>query len=407
MLETESRQVTTDSVAKDSGPADYVSKRGELDLFLLAMLVKRKGRRTMLMAVAGLFVVLFALFFTKPRYSATAALLVPQPSSSGASIALKLAMGGLDLGGGTSEVYQDILESRTVADRLIAQYRLKDIYKVNSQLVAEKALASRTKIVTSKEGLVKVTVQDEDPKRAADMANSYLVELDRMNEGLAITSAGQQRLYFEREMVKEKDALANAEVELKKTEEETGMLVPQSQTAANLGAIEQTRAQLRVRQVQLGALLQGATPENPNVLRLQAEISGLESQLQAMQNGSGGTIATGIPTSKTPERALEYIRKEREVKFHEAVFALLAKQYELAKQEEAKTVSMIEVLDSATVPEHKTWPPKTLFCLLGVAGGALFGVAWTLVESFVQTIMSNPDNQKKYQALTGASVRRA
>jgi uncharacterized protein involved in exopolysaccharide biosynthesis len=185
------------------------------------------------------------------------------------------------------------------------------------------------------------------------------------------------------------------------------MLVPQSQTAANLGAIEQTRAQLRVRQVQLGALLQGATPENPNVLRLQAEISGLESQLQAMQNGSGGTIATGIPTSKTPERALEYIRKEREVKFHEAVFALLAKQYELAKQEEAKTVSMIEVLDSATVPEHKTWPPKTLFCLLGVAGGALFGVAWTLVESFVQTIMSNPDNQKKYQALTGASVRRA
>jgi tyrosine-protein kinase Etk/Wzc len=406
MLETQSRQATTDSVAKDTGPTDYVSKRGELDLFLLAMLVKRKGRRTILMAVAGLFVVLFALFFTKPRYSATAALLVPQPSSSGASIALKLAMGGLDLGGGTSEVYQDILESRTVADRLIAQYRLKDVYKVNSQLVAEKVLASRTKIVTSKEGLVKVTVQDEDPKRAADMANSYLAELDRMNEGLAITSAGQQRLYFEREMVKEKDALANAEVELKKTEEETGMLVPQSQTAANLGAIEQTRAQLRVRQVQLGALLQGATPENPNVLRLQAEISGLESQLQAMQNGSGGTIATGIPTSKTPERALEYIRKEREVKFHEAVFGLLAKQYELAKQEEAKTVSMIEVLDSATVPEHKTWPPKTLFCLLGVVGGALFGVAWTLLESFLQTIMSNPDNQKKYQALMGTSVRR-
>jgi tyrosine-protein kinase Etk/Wzc len=406
MLETESRQATTDSVAKDSGPADYVSKRGELDLFLLAMLVRRKGRRTILMALAGLFVVLFALFFTKPRYSAMAALLVPQPSSSGASIALKLAMGGLDLGGGTSEVYEDILESKTVADRLIAQYGLKDVYKVRYQLAAQKVLASRTKIVTSKEGLVRVTVEDEDPKRAADLANSYLVELDRMNEGLAITSAGQQRLYFEREMVKEKDALANAEVELKKTEEETGMLVPQSQTAANLGAIEQTRAQLRVRQVQLGALLQGATQENPNVLRLQAEISGLESQLEAMQNGSGGTIATGIPTSKTPERALEYIRKEREVKFHEAVFGLLAKQYELAKQEEAKTVSMIEVLDSAIVPEHKTWPPKTLFCLLGVAGGTLFGVAWTLVESFLQTIMSNPDNQKKYQALMGASVRR-
>jgi tyrosine-protein kinase Etk/Wzc len=400
MLETESRRTTTD-VATDGGSADYVSKRGELDLFLLALLVKRKGRRTMLMAVAGLFVVLLILLFTKPRYSATAALLVPQPSASGASIALKLAMGGLDLGGGTSEVYEDILESKTVADRLIAQYRLKDVYKVKYQLAAQKELASRTKIVTSKEGLVRVTVQDEDPKRAADLANSYLAELDRMNEGLAITSAGQQRLYFEREMVKEKDALADAEVELKKTQESTGILVPQTQVAANISAIEQTRAQLRLRQVQLSALLQGATTENPNVLRLQAEINGLENQLQAMQSGSDNGMATGIPTSKTPERALEYIRKEREVKFHEAVFVLLAKQYELAKQEEAKTVSMIEVLDRATVPERKTWPPKTVFCLLGLLGGALVGVVWTFVESFIQTTMSNPDNQKKYQALTG------
>jgi tyrosine-protein kinase Etk/Wzc len=406
MLETEPEQ-TVAGIAMDNPSPTYVSKRGELDLFLLALVIKRKSRRTRLTALAGLLFVVIALFFIKPRYSATSALLVPQPSGSASSLALKLAMGGLDLGGGTSEVYQDILESRTVADRLIEQYHLKGIYKAKYQLAAEKELASRTKIVTSKEGLVRVTVQDEDPKRAADLANSYLTELDRMNEGLAITSAGQQRLYFEREMTKEKDALADAEVELKKTQEATGILIPQTQVVANLGAIEQTRAQLRVRQVQLGALLQGSTSQNPNVIRLQAEISGLEYQLQAMQSGTGSGVATGIPTSKARERALEYIRKEREVKFHEAVFALLAKQYELAKQEEAKTVSMVEVLDHATVPERKTWPPKTLFCVLGLVGGALVGVIWTLIEAFFQTVMANPDNQKKYQALMGSGSRRA
>lgn len=406
MWETESEQTATGGIATDSRSPNYVSPRGELDLFVLALLVKRKGRRTMLTAIAGLLFVLVLVLFTKPRFAATAALLVPQPSGSASALALKLATGGLDLaGGGTSEVYEDILESRTVANRLIEQYRLKDVYKVKYQLEAQKELASRTKIVTSKEGLVRVTVQDEDPKRAADMANSYLAELDRMNEGLAITSAGQQRLYFEREMIKEKDQLADAEVELKKTQETTGILVPQTQVAANLGAIEQTRAQLRVRQVQLGALLQGATSENPKVIRLKTEISELEGQLQAMQSGTGSGVATGIPTSKAPEKALEYIRKEREVKFHEAVFALLAKQYELAKQEEAKTVSVIEVLDRATVPERKAWPPKTLFCLLGLVGGALVGVVWTLVEAFLQTVMTNPDNQKKYQALMGAEAK--
>jgi tyrosine-protein kinase Etk/Wzc len=403
MLETEP-ETAVDGAGTDNMSMNYVSPRGELDLFLLALLIKRKSRRTMMTAVGGLLFVLILLVFTKPRFSATAALLVPQPSGSASSLALKLAMGGLDLGGGTSEVYEDILESRTVADRLIEQYRLKDVYKLKYLAAAEKELASRTKIVTSKEGLVRVTVQDDDPKRAADIANSYLTELDRLNEGLAVTSAGQQRLYFEREMTKEKDSLADAEVELKKTQEATGILVPQTQVAANLGAIEQTRAQLRVRQVQLGALLQGATSENPNVIRLQAEISGLESQLQAMQSGTGSGVATGIPTSKAPERALEYIRKEREVKFHEAVFALLAKQYELAKQEEAKTVSLIEVLDRATVPERKSWPPKTLFCLLGLVGGALAGVVWTLIEAFVQTVVANPRNQKSYRMLMGAET---
>ena len=125
MLETEPEQTVAGGVAMDNPSPTYVSKRGELDLFLLALLIKRKSRRTRLTALAGLLFVLIVLFFIKPRFSATAALLVPQPSGSASSLALKLAMGGLDLGGGTSEVYEDILESRTVADRLIEQYHLK------------------------------------------------------------------------------------------------------------------------------------------------------------------------------------------------------------------------------------------------------------------------------------------
>jgi len=250
--------------------------------------------------------------------------------------------------------------------------------------------------MSSKEGLLRVTVEDTDPKRAADLANGYLSYVDRLNQDLAITSASQQRAFFEREMIKEKNALADAEVDLKQTQELTGVLVPQNQAVASLNAEENTRAQMRIRQVQLDALMQGATDQNPDVIRLRAEIAGLQTQLQAMR-GKGGSDITGLPASKSPEIALENLRKAREVKFHETLFEMLSRQYETAKQNEAKTVSMIEVLDKALPAERKSWPPRTLFCLLGMIGGGIAGIFFVIVRGFLAKVISHPENRRKYQ----------
>ena len=350
---------------------------------------------------------LILMLTTKVKYSATAVLLVPQNNPSASSMALQMAAGGLGmggvnlLGGGEYQVYEDILRSRTLKDRLIGKYNLKEIYGTKDMAATENVLASRTLLVSQKEGVIRVTVEDTNPRRAADIANSYLSELDSMNQGLAISSAGQQRAYFEREMVKEKNALEDAEVGLRQAQERAGVLIPQSQELAHLSAIETTRAQIRLRQVELGALMQGATGQNPRVVQLRSEIDGLEGQLEAMQKG-GEEPAAGIPTSKIPSISLEYVRKAREVKFHEALFEMLARQYELAKQDEGKTISMIQVLDKAVPPEHKSWPPRSLFCLLGLMGGAVLGAGYTLIEEFFKVVMRNPENRRKYREILGA-----
>jgi tyrosine-protein kinase Etk/Wzc len=377
------------------------SPQKELDLFVFALLLRRNSRRILGFAIAGFFLMLILMLLAKPQYSSTAVLIVPQDKPSAGSLALKMAagIGGLDASGGSLEIYEDILKSRTLASRLIAQYHLNEVYKTKDRVATEKALALRTLVKSSKEGLIRITVEDEDPKRATELANSYMAELDKLNQGLAITSAGQQRLYFERELIKEKNALADAEVDLQRSQEQTGMLVPDRQAQANIAAVETTRAQLRVRQVELSALLQGATEQNPRVMQLKAEIAGIENQLQAMQSGHKDELATGIPSSQVPEKSLENLRKIREVKFHETLFGLLAQQYELAKQQEAKTVSMIQVLDSAQVPEHKSWPPRTLFTLLGFLGGGVLGIFYLLIREFLYKVRSNPENQRKYHEI--------
>jgi uncharacterized protein involved in exopolysaccharide biosynthesis len=325
-------------------------------------------------------------------------MIVPKTTPSGTALALQAATGGLDLLGGGYEIYTDILQSRTIADRLIEKYQLKAVYGTKEQALAEQILAKRTSTLSAKEGLIRVTVSDTDAKRAADLANSYLDELDQVNQSLAITSAGQQRLYFERQLVKEKDVLANAEADLERLQQQTGILVPENQAQAHLTAVEMTRAQIRVRQVALEALLQGATNENPEVVRLRSEVSGLEGQLQAMQRGAGDETV-GMPTSKTPAASLDYLRKAREVKLHEAILDMLSKEYEAAKQNEAKTVSMIQILDKATPPEHKSWPPRKVFLMLGLLGGAVLGIMYTFGEAFLQRVMENPSNRNKFNEI--------
>ncbi len=331
----------------------------------------------------------------KPRFSASASIIIPQQNASSAGLALQAAA-GLDLVGGGNEIYLDILKSRTVADRLIAQFNLQQRYKTPDLAQTETALAARTTTSIAKEGLLQVSVEDEDPKMAADLANAFLAELDQENQQLAIGSASQQRRYYEQEMIKEKDALADAEIALKLSEEKSGVLEPSMQVQANLGATETTRAQLRARQVQLGALLQSETPQNPEVVRVQAEVASLESQLQALQ--SQGGPSAGTPTSRAPAAVLTYIRNARDVKFHETLFELLSRQYSTAKEQEAKNVSMVEILDKATPPEHKSWPPRTIYCIAAFFLGGLLGIVWTSLEALLKTILHNPENQARLKS---------
>ena len=247
------------------------------------------------------------------------------------------------------------------------------------------------------EGLLQVTVEDEDPQLAATIANSFLTELEGLNHQLSITSAGLQRKYFEQQMVQEKNALEDAEVALQQSQEKNGSLEPQVQASVSLGASEGVRAQLRAKQVELEALLQGETEQNPEVKRTRAEVAQLEGQLGALQ--SGGGVAEGTPANKAPAQELAFVRATREVKFHETLFEGLQRQYEIFKEQEAKDFSQIEVLDPAEAPRTKSWPPRSRFSLIGLFVGAVLGVALTLLRALSRTVMSNPTNRTRAQAL--------
>ena len=147
--------------------------------------------------------------------------------------------------------------------------------------------------------------------------------------------------------------------------------------------IAETRAQIAVRQVELSALRQSATNQNSDVIRLQSEINDLQEQLSRLQTGTSKSGSIVIPTSKVPGLELDYVRKMREVKYHEALFEMLARQYEAAQMDEARDAPLLQVLDPASYPDTKSSPPRMLMIFAGLILGCLAGSVWVLMRERV------------------------
>lgn len=355
-------------------------------LDLLPVLARRK--RLIAGTTAAAMILTAAIVLLVPAsYTAEAVILPPQPAQSSQLLMMGSLAGLGGLGGmagasslwrNPADLYIGVLKSRTIADALIAKFHLQQIYGRRSLIDARKALARHTDIATGRDSLIHIEVDDHDPTRAARLANAYVDALHGQNSRLALTSASQRRLFFEQQLAAEKNALADAEVALKKNQQGSGLVLPQGQTEVLIRSIAQLRAEIAGREVEIASMRGYAAPDNPQLQMLQRELATLHGQLDRIERGAPEGLAVGV--QKLPEVGLEYVRKLRDVKYHEALFEILAKQYEAARIDEAQQAPVMQVVDAAVIPDKKSWPPRTLFVLGAGLLAALGACASVLVR---------------------------
>jgi capsule polysaccharide export protein KpsE/RkpR len=212
------------------------------------------------------------------------------------------------------------------------------------------------------------------------MANAYVDELHRQNSRLAFTTAGQRRLFFEDRVRQEKDALADAEEALKNMQQVSGLVYPAGQSDALLRSIAQLRAEISMREVQAQAMRLYAAPENPQLRGIEEATSALHAQLDKLEKTGEGAGDPLVPARKIPEAGLEYLRKARDVKYHETLFGLLSQQAEAALLDEARESPVVQVVDRAEPPDKKSWPPRAFFVILATALAAMAASAVALSQ---------------------------
>lgn len=333
----------------------------------LIVLAKRKS---FILKFVGVAVILatITVFLLPKTYTAKAKIMPPQQNQSmGAMAALSQQLGPLAALAGQgvglrnpSDIYVAMLRSETVANALIDRFSLMSVYKQKLREYVRKQLETATEIKAGKEGVISIAVEDRNPQRAADLANGYVEELEKLTKTLNLTEAGKRRLFFEREVKMENDNLADAEVALKQTQEKTGLILLDSQSRAMIESVTSLRASIAAQEVKVQAMRSFATTENPDLVLAEQELATMRAQLDRLERGGGKRSIADVAIENVPTVGLEYIRKLRDVKYHEALFQLLAKQYEAAKIDEARDALIVQQMDKATPPEQKSGPHRLL-----------------------------------------------
>lgn len=376
-------------------------------LELLTVIAKRK--ETIAVTVFAVMAVAAVVSLLIPnRYTANTSLLPPQqPQSLTSALASQFgggmlgAVAGKDLGlKNPNDVYVAMLNSRVIADALIRKFDLMKVYRVRHLSDARNDLKKATDIKLGKDGLITVSFEDKDRGRAAEVANAYVTELRNLTASLAVTEAGQRRLFFEQQLQKAKDDLADAESALKNTQQKTGLIQLDSQAKAIIESVAALRAQIATKQVQLQAMQSFASDRNPDVILARQQLASLEGELAKLEhrgNAGGGDIQ--VPTNAVPEAGLEYARRLRDVKYYETIFELLAKQYEAAKLDEAREGAVVQVIDAAVPPDKKSSPSRTMIVLLAGIIGLVASALWALLAEGLARIKQDPETCERLKVL--------
>jgi tyrosine-protein kinase Etk/Wzc len=395
---------------KDSRQDDKDEEQDEIHLLdLLIVLARHKKLVIGMPFVIGTLALIASLQMT-PIFTSTAKIMPPQQQSSGMAAMLGQLGGLAGAAGGIAgiknpnDLYVGILESRTVADNLISRFKLQERYESKTMDGARAALAGASQIANGKkDGLISISVSDADPKFAADLANAFVNELTKLTQTMAISEASQRRLFFEQQLKETKDQLANAEIALRTTQERTGMIQPEGQVQSIIASVAQLKGTIAAKEVQLNAMRTFATTQNPELLRTQEELRGLQAQLLKLEkNRPSKDGDSTLSTGRIPEAGIEYVRSLRNVKYYETIFELLAKQYELAKIDEAKDSSMIQLLDKAVPAERKSKPKRAVITLVGLLSGGMLGVLLAFVFELYRRSRQNTESSSRWQELSAA-----
>jgi len=283
--------------------------------------------------------------------------------------------------------YLAILNSGRVLGAVIRKFDLVNVYGITDYPQEETTLEllDNIDISAEPEGHLTITVYDEDPQRAADMANFFVEQLNQTNREIRGQNARANREYVETRYNENISALAIAEDSLREFQSRYGVIAMPEQTEASIRAGAELTAQLAMKEVQLRVLKTNQSADSPLVISAQTEVTELRRMIAEMSSGEGASkkdVNVFVPFREIPHLGTEYIRRFRDVEIQNEILKFLTPLYEQAKVEERRQTPSVLILDKAYPAERKARPKRIIIVLVGTFLGLIGSIGYISVWSW-------------------------
>jgi capsule polysaccharide export protein KpsE/RkpR len=408
----------------------------------LAWLAWERRRVLWHFTLCGLILATIIAFLLPKQYLSTARLMPPEKDTGG-PLAMMASMAGSGNSGGSSDsglgqvasdllgsksegaLYVMVLQGRTIADSLIQRFDLRKVYGVQYWMDARKRLASHTEIAEDrKSGVIVIKVTDRDPRRAAQLAQAYVEELNRLVATVSTSAARRERIFIEQRLTSAKQDLDTAAKQFSEfASQNTAIDIPE-QARAMVDAAAILQGQLIAARSDVEGLSQIYTDSNVRLRSARARVEEIQRQLVKMGGdnasfGSGGdgpifdpsSVSKSLnpndiypPIRKLPLLGVRWADLYLQNKIQEKVYELLTSQYEVSKIEEAKETPSVQVYDVAEIPERKSSPPRLLIMVLGAIFSCFIGMGWIVGTKTWQEVDSH-DPRKQFARHVGREFR--
>lgn len=381
------------------------------------LIVLAKHSRMIIYFSIAIMVLTYLICLAFPnKYTAKARLLPPQQNLTLSAQLLNTLGGGgtpgapSGAGGGMvagllglkspSDLYVNMMLGDTIFDRIINRFNLRKLYKEKYIETTRRALSKTVNISAQKDGLITVEVTDKDPRRAAEMANAFAEELDKLLQELATQEASGRSAFLEKERDQANQNLTKAENALRSFSEQNSVIQIDTQTKGVLEYIARLRAEIDAKEVQIQVMRQQATRFNYDMVKLETEAQGLKNKLKTAENLYDKNCVSDVclTTNKVPALGLEYLRLYRGVKFQEALYQLYSKVVELARLDMVKDFSVVQVVDQALPPEKRSNKRLLPALLAGFVSGFMM-IFFAFILEFWQNAKVNDENSRRLAAL--------
>ncbi len=371
-----------------------------------------RWRKFLFWAVLTVTLLTGVVAFLLPKwYRATASILPPERAAVDMNLS-SIFRGGVPFLGGDlaipfaaspSDVLAAVAQSDAVLIGVAADLSLSKVYQIPSLEILLKVLRGSLQVKTTTEGIVQIAYENKDPKRAYEVVQSLLANLDRVNQRRGSTKARATRLFVEGRLKETEKALQAARDSLKAFQLANKALNLDEQTKALVSSAGVLKAQMLADQIQLSGLKGELSETHPEVQKLEAKIASTEKELKKLEEkGSKGSFL-GVAMAALPGLSQEFAIRLRDVAVQEKLYELLSEQYEQSKIQEAKDTPTISVLDYPRVPEFKIRPKRLKLILMGFFVSLFVTLALVLTREYFERMKTA--DPSRYQAVASLASR--